>query len=72
MYSHHYQVYIHYATQQLAEPVVRLQYQLRLAQSITGIPLKDKPAQEQWQNITDTIHSAAESTIGTIPPSQHH
>ena len=63
---------IHYATQQLAEPVICLEYQLRLAQSVADLPLKGKPAQEQWQNIADAIHSVAESTIGTIPPTQRH
>ena len=58
---------IHYATQQLAEPVIRLEYQLCLAQSVADLLLKAKPAQEQWQNITDATRSAAESTIGTIP-----
>ena len=63
---------IHYATQQLAEPIVRLEYQLRLAQSVAELPLKGKPAQEQWQNIADAIHSAVESAIGTIPPTRCH
>ena len=63
---------IHYATQQLAEPIVRLEYQLRLAQSVADVPLKGKPAQEQWQKNADAIHSAVEPTIGTIPPTRCH
>ena len=61
-----------YATQQLAKPIVCLEYQLHLAQSVADLPLKGKSAQEQWQSTADAIHYAAESTIATVPPTQCH
>ena len=63
---------IRYDTQQLSNPIVRLKYQLYLAQNVTDLSRNGKPVQEQWQNITDAIHFAAQSTIGTAPPTQHH
>ena len=52
--------------------IVHAKYQLCFAQNVTDLSLNGKPVQEQWQNITDAIHSAAESTIGTAHPTQHH
>ena len=60
-----------YAVQQLAEPAVRIKYQLQLAQHMTNLQLNDKPAQEKWQHITDAILSAAKSVIGTVLPNKH-
>ncbi len=62
----------HYATQQLAELVVRLEYQLHHSKCCCRPTTQRQTPQDQWQNIADAIHSAAESTIVTIPPTQRH
>ena len=63
---------IHYAIQQLAEPVVRLEYQVRLAQSVADLPLKGKPAQEQWQNIADEFTLLQNLQLGlSLQPNSH-
>ena len=60
-----------YAVQQLAEPAVRIKYQLQIAQHMTNLQLNDKPAPEKLQHITDAILFAAKSVIGTVPPNKH-